>query len=936
MNNEQNIDDILKMLKESVNNSSSEADIPETDKKTAAKMSNATLQKKLKEQFSPDGTYSVDEEESPYALDRELLEGFSSVEVEEDVIEEDPVDEDASEEAFVEEAEDTPVEEDIVEDIIEENIIEEDIVEEDIVEEVESFINEISASEVSPVSEEKIEAGYSVATIEEDIAVEDGDDEELVWEDDIDVPEEYFDYEDVAVEEIENASDELYEQLNMDIDDSPAIEGDTAEELEDVKEESEEFDTYPEIKRISMRTLIMDYGRPDPAPPAVDDNVVEVEEDTPDIDEIISDFAEAPLYEDARMSESVRKIMLGLGCEEDLDDLPAEAITEVFSEYDDSGEDDGEYVSPSQKEGFTEGYKKATAIALIKLLGCAVLAVLIFLYDTLPIFDYVFLINPSVYPAAYVLIGTQLLLLCALCLWRSLEDGARRLATLDPNVNSMAIVILFFNVLYDVILFAMNTAQMPMFHFLSATVFVGISLGEFLMLRRECRCFEIYSSDVTKYTLTYDLGKNSIAEKMYSGGFDKTKTVYSPSPVSFPRGLFSAIREKPSFNNKALIVFLLSSPLMSILTAIVMMLLEQTVEDALVASMSMLYLTLPIGAVISVCPLYLSARRLTKRGIALTGEEMIKKYADAKVMVFNDLHLFKKCETRDVGFVCYEKGQTNAVLSAMQIFYSRIGGPMSDVFDGIPEMFKAQRIRVRRITRNGVESVIDKKHVLLVGDIEFMRRYGIEFSGVSPESETSARATVYVSYDGRASAKISARYVIEPIFDMLIERLSAEGGHCVIETYDPIINTELVARLRGSDRSPISIVHKNAVDINRSSTQRPKKVSENGILAISSRLKLIEAVVWCNRILKAKRRSGVVNYISAGVGAVAVVLLCVLGAVSFVDQYLILLYTAIADIVILLLTLRCFPKKRYFTVAALENEEREISNEQKKKEKIDE
>ena len=373
-----------------------------------------------------------------------------------------------------------------------------------------------------------------------------------------------------------------------------------------------------------------------------------------------------------------------------------------------------------------------------------------------------------------------------------------------------------------------------------------------------------------------------------------------------------------------------------VLLCIALMIAGHTLEEGAIAAMSAVMTLLPVTAVPAIAlPLSLSGLRLKKRGIALTGREMIRKYGSEHAIVFNDLHLFKKCDPKRVGFVCYEKLQMKNVLAALNILYSRIGGPMGEIFANIPDDCMAKSIRIRRITRSGIEAVVDKSHTLVVGDVEFLRRYGIEF----PRSEAGLKgigadknAVLYISLDGRATAKLTAAYCVEPFFDMIIERLSKEGIHCVIETYDPMINTSFVAKQRKAGRAPVSVVHKNAADINRIAS-KAKKRSDHGILAVSSRLKLAEAVVWCARLCKIEKINDIVLYVSLGLGALAVILVSVFAAVPFFMQYLLLFYILAVIGALLFITLGYLPKKNYFSVAELEREDAERSQTLKNRKK---
>jgi hypothetical protein len=98
------------------------------------------------------------------------------------------------------------------------------------------------------------------------------------------------------------------------------------------------------------------------------------------------------------------------------------------------------------------------------------------------------------------------------------------------------------------------------------------------------------------------------------------------------------------------------------------------------------YFILPVALIVSdVIPYFLAMIKLSKRTSAFAGRNAIEKYSDCDVMVFNDLHIFKKCKTEDVGIVIYDTGVGYLTLGCLDALYSRIGGPLSGMKIDLPE-----------------------------------------------------------------------------------------------------------------------------------------------------------------------------------------------------------------------------------------------------------
>ncbi|MBE6667300.1 MAG: hypothetical protein E7607_03205 [Ruminococcaceae bacterium] len=992
MSNEQNIDDILRLLRETVDSANSENSADPDTYSEQEQVSADELHETLKQRFSAENSESESEEKSPYDLDRDFLEEFTETEEEpkEAPIAEEP--EEAAEDFITESAEDEP-EEVLVEEVdggiddadffehddepdIEKEFAEEptsegitaentdleetqteaktvasesEIDEDVIFDEYESEDDVIERqTEIFTENTENSEA--SVRTVEDKFAepvFDESDESEHFEVDTEDYSDSLDDYEGEpadAVEEepAEEPSDEESElELLADIQDNDVQGQDFAEEEfadEELADEPDEKadSELTENKNMSFKSLIRDYGKTDQEPENEESEQVKNEEETPDVSAIISDFSTPVKEDEIEETRAAREFMSKLGCEDELENIPLEAMREVLSAY---GETKKETAVSSNDEAVIkekrERYEKEMLTCVFRCVGCFLMTVLLFFYDFLPTIGVKFMgiADYTNYPGAYILFGIQLVIICAVILWKPMLDGINRLVTAYPNMYSMAVVTVLMNVAYDIVILmskAYENYTTPMFHFLSAVVLTCVGLTELVSRIRKIKAYDTYITDMAKYSLSTDNHKNSIANKMYSGGFSKDKTVYVPTSTSSPRGFSKAMFENGSFDSTAYSGVVFGAVIMSVIVGLIFMIAGRSVGYSASIMMASLFVLLPIGALLGMTLPYLAAtRRLYKRGIALTGRRTVRKYAEANVMVFNDLHIFKRCAANNVGLVIYDKRQTSDIISSLQILYARIGGPMAGAFDNLPEDMRAKRIRVRRIAKNGIEALVDKKHVLIIGETSFLRRYGIVFPAASENLAKSKNACIYVSLDGRASAMISAKYEVEPVFDMLIERLSAEGGHCVIETYDPAINTAFVAALRRKGSAPISVVHKSAADINTKAEDRTNPRSDNGILAVSSRFKLIEGVIWCSRLCKVEKIMNIAVYISMGLGFVMTVILAALGLVFANYQLILLCYGAILFVAAEVITLANIPHKNYFTVAAL-HEEQTIAEEKQR------
>ena len=921
MNNEQNIYDILKLLKESVHKEAAEEENEEKRQRDGSGegLSNEALQARLKQQYETEHASTEQEERqesNAYSLDHDLLREMEQTEQEKDPDSESYSEEDVSL-RFDESSEEENGEEDLA-----------------------PWEESASHSTAPLITASHEEALAEELNEEADLAAKEltelFDSHRSVEEDDTEAElSEVEEIEDEAEESIPLTDEKADEAFRKLLDEDGELSGVSVQEVEveskDVEADTYEYQQFPDIEQFSRNDLVRDYETSEESSQAENLTASEGEQFLSILAEEIKEDPQIIETAEELVNDSVFELMRQLGCEEELERVSEDAVSEEFvEEPTEEEQDEGEYRSAEQTAEIADQYRRRSIYSLVRVIGIGVLTFVLFLYDTMPLWgaDFPGLTDYFSYPGAYLLIGLQFTLFSALCLWKPLWLGVKKLCTLQPDLYSVVALAVLFTAAYDVaMVFALSDAPTHTFHFLTSVMIFGVGLAEYLFLRREKRIFSIYSDEKgTKYTLTVNGGKHSAAEKMYSGGLSSEKTVYEPTLVDFPKGFFRVMEEENHLSSRLIAVMLIPTILLAIAAAVFGMLLNETSELAFSAAMAMIYAVFPLSMVASITlPAIMSTRRLQKRGIALTSKRMVDQYVGADVLVFSDRHLFRTCDTKETGIMFYEQDQANTVLGCLQLLFSRIKGPMSDLFESLPQECRLDFIRIRRITRTGIEAFVDHKHILLVGDALFMQRYGLNFPS---EKERPGRVTLYVSLDGKKSAKINAKYTIEPVFEMLVERLAECGVSCVVETYDPLIGSSYVATARSVGNSPISIVHKNAADMNYSQKTVRSRQEDTGLLVENSRLKLAEAIVWCHRLWKIRRTAQTVTCIISILGAILVGGALGCGWISVINQYWLLLFSALSVVLIFAVTASSFPKKDYFTVEAVKNK---LATEQQKR-----
>ena len=200
---------------------------------------------------------------------------------------------------------------------------------------------------------------------------------------------------------------------------------------------------------------------------------------------------------------------------------------------------------------------------------------------------------------------------------------------------------------------------------------------------------------------------------------------------------------------------------------------------------------------------------------------------------------------------------------------------------------EAHSVNMIRITRNGFEAVVDGKMSLIVGSSDYLARYGI----VTDRSDAKDPGVLFVALNSVLSAKISVKYRTQPLFEALCTVLDEHDVRCVIETYDPVISGKYVARCRETDGS-VSVVHKNVNDYNMPPSEKAA-IGKFGAFCTASRLKLVELVVFCKKLIGLRKINTAILIASYVSVAVISILLAVGGAIENVNLLWALLYQAV-------------------------------------------
>lgn len=577
-----------------------------------------------------------------------------------------------------------------------------------------------------------------------------------------------------------------------------------------------------------------------------------------------------------------------------------------------------------------ESYRRKRGGVFLRLIISSLIACVLLIYEALPIMGIEFggILNRRDYFFVYALLGMQLMIFAAVPAFTRMYESCKKLLSFGIDVYFLASVSVIITFVYDLIVVFASSSIPPTFHFCAVMAVILAELSELMHIVTDMRNYEYYFSEYLleddgndaekkKYTLLKSEGRGSVAEKMYAGGLDSKNTVYFPRDIESTIGFFSASKRE-SKRGKRMLSTVVISAIVALMLTIVSGIIYEDLWIASAAFMITFNLMLPI--VVTVAE-WLPFERLSAQnynyGAAFASEVSAEQYGDCDMLVFKDMHLFEKCESRNVNLAIYDSTSKAVLLSCLNALYSEIGGPLESAFASL-KLSPLGKCKINRIARSGVEALVGSSYSILVGDEQFMSRYGIFFPAAALGKEEDKIYTLCVSINNRPTARIAVKYKINERFYELLQKLADDKIYCVIETYDPMISTELFVRVRTYKGAPVNIVHRNAAEhaLDKQNKKETALVSamsdELSLLARGSRLNLAAAVSNAKKMRLLRTLLNVTSGVLIAMGALLSVILVLTESIASFNEMFVLLYWLVGFLALAGLMIWKFPQKDRF------------------------
>lgn len=553
-----------------------------------------------------------------------------------------------------------------------------------------------------------------------------------------------------------------------------------------------------------------------------------------------------------------------------------------------------DYTSFEQNKSIFDSYKKKYASLRIKMVLCALFAVVLLFIENIGIFgvELPLFMQSS---AGFAAIEWIFLFACALLVCDHMIDAAKRLAKFEFDSSSLTLVMFVMSVITSLVALFADSENIKMFNFPFAVCVFFNLFGAYLCVRKEIFTFKILSYQKTKHAVTVIKNSKASPEAAeFAEYLSEGSELYKITETDFVDGYFARRNEKPKANKK-LRILIPAIFGVSVIFAIISAAVSKTGAYESVANA---YLTFLMCAPLSVflateLPMYLSSIRAYSGDSAIIGNVAPEMLENMSVLAFSDNDVFGDEGVNIKGVKVVANNKIENILYYVASAFSLVGGPLAELFkQATLESKVSDNSEIRVLSDNGIDATVDGHHIV-VGTPSYMEAQCFktiyEQGDENFEGRTTNKRILYLACDEEIIAKFYVEYRISADFVYLVKRLSASGICISVRTNDPCLDIDVLCRGKFSpEKYPVRIIKGEKAD----APENHVEATETGVVATGTVKNLVKTVLLCDRINSISRTNFVIKAVSAFIGAIVMGFLLFSGAYTSVWSLYPALYQA--------------------------------------------
>lgn len=541
---------------------------------------------------------------------------------------------------------------------------------------------------------------------------------------------------------------------------------------------------------------------------------------------------------------------------------------------------DFEYVSCEQNEIIKTTYSKAFKSATVRFLCCLFFSLILLVFEnaqllSLKLPDF---LNSDFYPVVVAMINLQLLLLCAYTVYGKLAEGFADLFKLKPSPMSVPSLLLAMSVIYTfAIAFVSNRPGAQLYNFPTSTAFVFTALCEVLTLKREAMSFDIVSSGRKIFTVrTLSKEEKEDDAVLFQEYVPDDSEMFAVTRTRFVENFFERIGKRVYNRNIPVLMIIAFAGVL--LSAGFGIYLSKDIYSVITMAYLALVLGLPGTVIFAGCfPFYRISKNAYENESAIIGNSSIEEYSEGSVVFFDDKDIFPSTGVKINSVKVYGENRIDEVIYMAASIFSKIGGPLADVFSlATIEIGHSDSVELIETSENGLRCKIDDKSIYLGNNDylvsnDFETPYG---EGDEALENNNGIRLMFIADENEVLAKFYVQYTVDSEYEIVFNQLY-KAGMCVgIRTWDPNISEEFIMRkLRLKRDYPVKVVHGRP---GKEFTRRLERTS-SGIVSAGTVKSLLKVLSSCDKIKYISKIHGIFQVVSAVVAILAVYGVTILG-----------------------------------------------------------
>ncbi len=563
-----------------------------------------------------------------------------------------------------------------------------------------------------------------------------------------------------------------------------------------------------------------------------------------------------------------------------------------------------EYTNPSQKPLFLEKYKKAFTSLNIRIIASFVVSLLLIVLESLVSFgaSLPHFISPDANPRVLILLCMQLFFICCGLAMNRLSDGAKAFVTGRSTTDVLTFVFAFTTAAYGIYTAVILPSELTLM-FSPCAFCICISLiSELWDLKREINSFKIVSSTKRKYAIEkYTPTSDSVDKNEFFDYLPENPELLKINKTSFVEK-FATNFSKQSKQRSAFGVISLLSLFIAIAYFILMFVLKNTLDSSISYAFTLLCALLPSSLYVAFAsPLYKASSIASYENSTFIGETVADEYSSASVVSFDDVEAFPPYATKLVHHRIYPHARFDHVVYVIASLFTKLNGPLNDVFSSITnEIGTTDNVKIHTVYEDGIEADVDDEHVL-IGSASFMenRNYIPAYTTEDEISESNnSRRIMYVAFGGTIVAKFYFQYTADGEFTNTLRQLTNAGMCIAVKTFDPNIDTALLANEINIKKYPVKVIKCASVSELSSTSEK----AEATVISSRSAKSLLKTLTNCRKLSSVIKTGTLISVMSMLVSFMIVIFAFIAGLSGSITSLLIVIYQLIWVIVTKIVT----------------------------------